>query len=81
LKESYTFFNHFIKNKIFAIIISMLVGIIIWEIPNLFTQDWIYIIPFIPWEILQINIVVIIGWPILIIGPVYIYKLLLENDR
>ena len=79
--EMFNFFKYLTKNYFLAVISAMLVGIIIWEIPNIFSQDWIYQIPFITGEILRINIVVIIGWAILIIGPVYIKKILLKNDK
>ncbi len=74
-KEMYSFVKSFFKNKFVSVIISMLMGIIIWEVPNLFSRDWVYNIPYIHWEIFQINVVVIIGWIILILGPFYLYKL------
>ena len=52
----------------------MVAGIIIWEIPNLFSKDWIYTIPYISFNIIGINIIVIIGWVVLIGFPVYIYN-------
>jgi len=63
-----------IKNKVFAFVVSMFFGILIWEIPNLYSIDWIYTIPFITFEIFKINIVVIFGWSILIAFPVWIYN-------
>jgi hypothetical protein len=74
-KEMYVVIKSFIKNKYISCIIFMLLGIIIWEIPNIFSQDWIYNIPFISFEIFHINIIVIIGWIILIVAPLYVYKL------
>ena len=70
--------NSFIKNHI-SIPISMLLGIVIWEIPNIYSKDWIYTIPYITYEIFHINLVVILGWILLILGPVYIYKILLPK--
>ena len=63
-----------LKNKFLAFISAMVAGIIIWEIPNLFSKDWIYTIPYISFNIIGINIIVIIGWVVLIGFPVYIYN-------
>jgi hypothetical protein len=73
-RESYRSLNLFVKNKSLAFIYAMVLGILIWEIPNIFSVDWIYIIPFINFEIYHINIVVIIGWVVLIGFPIWIYN-------
>jgi len=73
-KEMYFFLKSFFKRKTITTISAMILGIIIWEIPNVFSKDWIYTIPIIKQEILGINIIVIIGWVILIQGPIIIYK-------
>ena len=75
-REMYNFLHSFIKKNILTVISAMLLGIIIWEIPNIFSKDWVYSIPYITLEIFHINIVVIISWVILILGPLYVYKLL-----
>lgn len=75
-REMYNFLHSFIKKNILTVISAMLLGILIWEVPNVFSKDWIYTIPYISFEIFHINIVAIIGWGILILGPLYVYKLL-----
>ncbi len=60
-----------------ALIPTTFLGIIIWEIPNLTSKDWIYTIPWFP-EIGGINMLVILGWPILILGSKEIYKKILK---
>jgi len=75
-KEMFEFVRTYLKNFPLSVIGAMILGIIIWEIPNIFSKDWIYSIPFISFEIFHINIIVIIGWVILILGPYYVYKLL-----
>lgn len=75
-REMYNFICSLVKNTALATLGSMILGILIWEIPNLFSNDWIYNIPFIHLEIFKINIVVIIGWILLIKGPVQVYKLM-----
>ena len=55
---------------------SIFMGIILWEVPNLFSLDWIYHIPFVPWSIFGLNIVIISGWSLLFLIPLYIYGLL-----
>jgi hypothetical protein len=73
-KGMYEFLKSFFKNKISPTILAMLLGIIIWEIPNVFSQDWIYRIPFISLEIFGVNIIIILAWVILIQGPLLIYR-------
>lgn len=74
-REMYNFLNSFIRNKITTAILSMIVGILIWEVPNVYSKDWIYKIPYINVEIFHINILVIIGWVILIMGSLKFYKI------
>lgn len=72
-RETYVFLNSFLKNSLFSVLLSMLFGITIWEVLNVFSNNWIYKIPYVTFEIFHINIVVIVGWVILILGPIYIY--------
>jgi hypothetical protein len=73
-REMYESLAIIIKNKTLLFICSIILGIIIWEIPNLFIYSWIYTIPYISLEIFKINIIVIIGWTALIGFPVWIYN-------
>lgn len=75
-REMYNFIHSLVKNNFLSVILSMILGIIIWEVPNIYSQDWIYKIPYITFEIFHINIIIIFSWVILILGPIYIYKLL-----
>ncbi len=76
LRETFNFTHSFIKSNFFSLIFTIILSIIIWEIPNVFSKDWIYNIPYINLEIFGVNIIVILGWPILILFPLSIYKLL-----
>ena len=78
LREMYTSIKSQIRSTATSVIVSVILGVIIWEIPNLFSNNWIYYIPIIKLEILEINIVVIIGWTLLILIPDYIYKIVLK---
>lgn len=70
-KETYCLIYSLCKEKLFSVLLSMVIGYIIWEIPNLYSDDWVYTIPY---------FIVFIGWYILIVAPLYVYKLLnLEN--
>ncbi|MBD3259127.1 hypothetical protein GF371_00690 [Candidatus Woesearchaeota archaeon] len=75
-REMFMLVKSLLKNFTMSVIATIILGIIIWEIPNIYSQDWIYSIPHISFEIFHINIIVIIGWVILISGPHYIYRLL-----
>lgn len=72
-REMFESIKQIFGGKILTFIVSMILGIAIWEIPNLFSRDWVYTIPYITVEIFKINIVVIIGWSILIAFPIWIY--------
>ncbi|MBI2173386.1 MAG: hypothetical protein HYT73_04255 [Candidatus Aenigmarchaeota archaeon] len=52
-----------------AIILTTLVNAFVHEIPNTFVWVWVYTIPYVTLEIFQINIVVIVGWAILVLVP------------
>jgi hypothetical protein len=77
-REAYEFLRSIFKNVILSTIIAMLIGILIWELPNIYSGDWIYVIPYITMEIFHVNLVVAVGWVILIWGPVYIYRIVDE---
>lgn len=79
-REMYKTIGLKFKKSWVKIILSMILGIVIWEFPNLFSKDWIYTIPYINLEIFGINIVVILGWIILIVFPLYIYSII-ENQK
>ena len=80
-REMYESLKIIIKNPQVTFLITMLLGIILWEITNLLNYSWIYTIPYITYEIAKINIVVIAGWSILIGLPVYIYNKYFPNKN
>ncbi len=71
--ETYAFLYTLIRRKWIAVISFLVVGIVIWEVPNIFSQDWIYHIPWVDYNLLGLNVVVIFGWVILLLIPVYVY--------
>lgn len=75
-REIYNLIKSFVLCPIFSTILAMILGIIIWEIPNIYSKDWIYTVPYITYEIVHINIVIIILWVFLIQGPVFVYRIL-----
>ena len=75
-KEMYSFLLSIFKNNIISIALATLLSIIIWEIPNNSSIDWIYKVPFINLEIANINVFIIATWMFLILIPIYIYKYL-----
>ena len=72
----YGFINSFFKNTVVSTVMSMILGIFMWEIPNVYSRDWVYAIPFVHWSILGVNVVVIVGWLILIQLPVQVNNFL-----
>ncbi len=82
LREMYVFLDYSIRKKIISFITAVLLGILIWEIPNYFSKDWIYTIPiYSSLEILDLHLIVIVGWSILIALPYYIYGTLGLNKN
>ena len=75
-REMYSFLLSIFKNNIISIALATLLSIIIWEIPNNSSIDWIYKVPFINLEIANINVFIIATWMFLILIPIYIYKYL-----
>ncbi|MEK6903582.1 MAG: hypothetical protein AABW64_02980 [Nanoarchaeota archaeon] len=75
-RETYVFFFTVLKNNIFAFVMAMVTGILLWEIPGTTAGDWAYTIPFSSIALFGINFVVILGWSLLIAGPLLIYCLL-----
>lgn len=71
-REMYMSIRNYINWKV-ALPLAMLVGIIVLELPNMFSGDWVFTIPF-GFEIFNLNIVIIIGTAALIVFPVYIYR-------
>lgn len=74
--ESLTLIRKKVPSFTLTIIIATLINALLHELPNLFAWEWKYTIPYITVEILQINIVVIVGWAILIAVPIITDNLL-----
>lgn len=79
--ESYKLLKKVLKSTTQTIIITTLISASIHEIPNIFAWEWKYTIPFIRFEILQVNIVVIIGWIILVLIPLFVDDFLKHEGK
>ncbi|MBI2545236.1 MAG: hypothetical protein HYW22_01385 [Candidatus Aenigmarchaeota archaeon] len=71
-REMFITMNNFMHNKNTAFLLSTILGIIIWEIPNLYSVDWIYLSNYT--RILTLPINIIVSWVFLILLPVYVYN-------
>jgi len=80
-RETYVFTQSFFGHPLPSVIMSMLFGILIWEIPNVYSQDWVYTILYSSLEAFHINVIVIFGWSILILAPLYIYKIVIKEKH
>ena len=80
-RETYIFTQSFFKHPLPSVIVSMLFGILIWEIPNVYSQDWVYTIPSVTLEIFHINIIIIFGWVFLILGSLWVYQFTHLNKK
>jgi hypothetical protein len=70
-REMYNSVNKVVKNRL-SFILTMLLGILLWEVPNLFSGDWIYSFP--GPGLVGINPIFILGWILLIGLPVFIFN-------
>ncbi|MEK6945798.1 MAG: hypothetical protein AABW63_03320 [Nanoarchaeota archaeon] len=77
-REIYETSKLIIKNKVLSVVLAMIIGIVLMEIPNLYSGLWIYTVPF-GFDILGINVIVLIGWVILILAPAYVYDKFFNN--
>ena len=74
-REMYNYYNAIIKSNIFDVVLFIITGVLIWEVPNIFSRDWVYFIPTVSTHLFGINIIVIFGWVLLIIFPLWVYKI------
>jgi hypothetical protein len=73
--ETFILIKFLFRKPGLSFILTMIISAFAHEIPNTFAWEWKYIIPYISFEILKINIVVIVGWAILIIVPIVARKI------
>jgi hypothetical protein len=76
IQESFFLLRRFIKSNVAAFLIVYLFATFSAEIPNTFIWEWVYTIPYVTLEILQINIAVIIGWMPFVLLPLIVLRLL-----
>jgi len=74
--ESFLIINHKIRTLWMAIVLTTLFNAFLHEIPNLYAFEWKYYIPLISLEIFGINIVIIVGWVVLVLIPFWTNKYL-----
>lgn len=78
IQESFNLLHKILSSYLLTIILTTLINAFLVELPNISAQEWVYNIPYITFSILQINIVVIVGWIILIAVP-FISKRILKH--
>jgi len=76
IHESFKLIRRYVPSLASAMILTTLINAFIHEIPNTFAWEWVYTIPYVRFEILRINIVVIIGWVILVSVPLTTERIL-----
>jgi hypothetical protein len=77
-REMYNVIGIYFENKLSVFVLSMILGIIIWEVPNLFVYGWIYTVPVLSMAAFNINILIILSWSVLIGIPLLIYNKILK---
>lgn len=69
IHESFNLLRKIAPSYSLTIILAMLINAFLHELPNVFAREWVYTIPYLTLEILHINIVVIVGWLVLVAIP------------
>jgi len=77
--ESFMLIKKIVKSFGLAVFLTTLISAFLHEYPNTFVWEWTYRIPYISFEILQINIVVIFGWMILVAIPLIVNNKIIKN--
>tara|TARA_Y100000310_G_scaffold138707_1_gene137732 strand:+ start:2562 stop:3122 length:561 start_codon:yes stop_codon:yes gene_type:complete len=67
-REAYLVFNR--TSKKFGFLMTVIFGVVLTEVPNLFAKDWIYVFPSVVFGALAL----ILGWIFLIWAPLFIYE-------
>jgi hypothetical protein len=80
-KEMFALINSYLKSWFASLILSVVIGILIWEIPNTYSYDWKYTIDVIDYEIFNVNVFIIFAWIILIALPVVMFQYRTRNLR
>lgn len=76
LYELYTLFKsrEISTNK--DIVLTTIIGGYVSEIPNTYVHEWVYVIPYVNLTILNINVVVTIGWVLLVFAVLIVEKII-----
>ena len=74
--ESFVLIKSKLQSFGLTVVVATLVNAFLHEIPNTFAWEWRYTIPYVTFEILRINIVVIVGWAILIAVSLLVKRIL-----
>lgn len=75
ISESLTLIKKKVSSLTLTIVIATLANAFLHEIPNIFAWEWKYTIPLVTFEIFGINVVVLLGWVILIAVPLSVKKM------
>ncbi len=74
-RELYVAFTRASGIKWMAFIITMLIGILLWQVGGFFSGDWEYVVPFYSnIKLFNLHFFFIIGSALLVLIPVYIYR-------
>jgi len=76
IHESFKLIRKKVPSLAATIILVTLINAFVHEVPNIFAWEWVYTIPYVTFEILQVNIVVIVGWFFLIAIPLITKRIL-----
>ncbi|MCF7812354.1 hypothetical protein K9M59_02010 [Candidatus Gracilibacteria bacterium] len=79
IHESWKLIRTKISSFALALVGTTLINAFVAEWPNTFAWEWIYTVPYFPWEIFQINIFIIFMWVFLVFIPIVVEKILAKK--
>lgn len=72
-REMYEWLKMSFRSKLFSLLGATALAVFLCEWPNTLLVHWLYQLPFIPHNIGNLNLLMLILWPTLIFFPVYVF--------
>lgn len=78
-RELYVAFTRAAEKKWMALIIVMLIGILFWQVGGFFSGDWDYLVPiYSNIKLFNLHFFFVIGSALLVLIPVYVYRVIFK---
>ncbi len=75
VQELFFYIHYHFRNIPVTFMTTLIISSFLHEIPNIFAWEWVYTIPYVHYEIFEINIIVLLGWSLLVYTPLLAYHI------